>query len=155
MAVVDVLRKSGAQLVADAGMITSFQSPLKAFTFDAADSPDLFPPLAALAAYCKGTTRISGVSRLKDKESNRAKAIVDVLYGLKISAHVEADDLLIDGGEVNGTLVSSFNDHRIAMMASVMALGSRGEVTITGAEAVNKSFPEFFECLHLLGANIS
>jgi 3-phosphoshikimate 1-carboxyvinyltransferase len=136
-------------------MITSCQSSLKAFTFNAADSPDLFPPLAALAAYCKGTSRISGVSRLKDKESNRAEAIIDVLRTLNITARVEADDLLIDGGEVKGGLVSSFNDHRIAMMAAVMALRSRGEVTITGAEAINKSFPEFFEYLRLLGARIS
>ncbi|MCU0377990.1 MAG: 3-phosphoshikimate 1-carboxyvinyltransferase, partial [Bacteroidales bacterium] len=155
MAVVDVLRKSGAKLVADAGMITSIQSPLKAFTFEAADSPDLFPPLAALAAYCKGTSRISGVSRLAHKESNRSRAIIDVLAAMNISARVEGDDLLIDGGEVRGAVVSSFNDHRIAMMAAVMALGSRGEVTITGAEAINKSFPEFFEYLRLLGARIS
>lgn len=155
MAVVDVLRKSGAQLIADSGKITTFQSPLTAFTFDAADSPDLFPPLAALATYCRGRSGISGVSRLEHKESDRAKAIIEVLRRLNISAHVEGDDLLIDGGEVRGAEVSSFNDHRIAMMAAVMALGSRGEVTVTGAEAVNKSFPDFFESLRQSGAIIA
>lgn len=154
-AVVAVLRDSGVRLIRDSGKITSFQSPLTAFTFDAADSPDLFPPLAALAVYCKGRSSITGVSRLEHKESNRAKAILDVLHSLNISAHVVGDALLIEGGEVGGAEVSSYSDHRIAMMASVMALGGRGEVTITGAEAVNKSFPDFYEALTLLGATIN
>ncbi|NTV84762.1 MAG: hypothetical protein HGA23_10755 [Bacteroidales bacterium] len=61
----------------------------------------------------------------------------------------------LTGVEVRGAVVSSHNDHRIAMMAAVMALGGRGEVTITGTEAVNKSFPEFFDVLARLGANLN
>ncbi|MDZ7634311.1 MAG: hypothetical protein U5L72_07710 [Bacteroidales bacterium] len=59
-----------------------------------------------------------------------------------------------DGGEVRGAVVTSHNDHRIAMMAAVMALTSNGEVTITGAEAVAKSFPDFFGTIALIGAAI-
>nr|MCU0410708.1 3-phosphoshikimate 1-carboxyvinyltransferase [Bacteroidales bacterium] len=113
-----------------------------------------FPPLAALAAYCNGTSRIAGVGRLVNKESNRAEAIIDVLGALNIPAHVGGDELLIEGGEVRGAAVGSYNDHRIAMMAAVMALGGRGGVTITGAEAVNKSFPGFFDTLRSCGAMI-
>lgn len=153
-AVMDVLRMAGAGLKTDVNRISVSKADLFPFTFDATDSPDLFPPLAAMAAYCKGTSRIAGVSRLVHKESNRAEAIIDVLGALNIHAHVEGDDLVVNGGEVRGAAVGSHNDHRIAMMATVMALGGRGEVTITGAEAVNKSFPGFFDTLRSCGAMI-
>ncbi len=137
------------------GAINTFRSSLKAFTFDATDSPDLFPPLAALAAYCNGTSVIGGAGRLIHKESNRAGAIMEVLAAMNIRSHVEGDEMLIEGGKVHGAVVSSHNDHRIAMMAAVMALGSNGPVTITGAEAVAKSFPEFYDLLASLGGRLS
>jgi 3-phosphoshikimate 1-carboxyvinyltransferase len=62
--------------------------------------------------------------------------------------------MFIEGGGVRGAVVSSHNDHRIAMMAAVMTFGGRGEVTITGAEAVDKSFPDFFNVLTGLGATV-
>jgi len=154
IAVLKALRAAGADLTEDRGQVKVGRSDLKAFIFDATDSPDLFPPLAALASYCSGLSRIKGVSRLVHKESNRAGAIAEVLGKMNISVRVEGDEMLIAGGEVRGAVVSSHNDHRIAMMASVMALGSRGEVNVTGAEAVDKSFPEFFDTLGSLGATI-
>lgn len=153
-AVIDVLRMTGAGLQTDVNKIKVSKTDLLPFTFDATDSPDLFPPLAALAAYCNGTSRIAGVGRLEHKESNRALAIIDVLGSLNIRARVEGDELLVAGGEVRGAAVDSHNDHRIAMMAAVMALGGMGEVTINGAEAVNKSFPGFFDTLRSCGAMI-
>jgi 3-phosphoshikimate 1-carboxyvinyltransferase len=154
-AVMDVLKMAGAGLTTEGNKIKVSKRDLLPFAFDATDSPDLFPPLAALAAYCNGTSRIAGVGRLVHKESNRAEAIIDVLGALNIPAHVGGDELLIEGGEVRGAAVGSYNDHRIAMMAAVMALGGRGGVTITGAEAVNKSFPGFFDTLRSCGAMIS
>jgi 3-phosphoshikimate 1-carboxyvinyltransferase len=148
------LSDAGCRLTENATGLNSIRSELRAFTFDATDCPDLFPPLAALASSCKGVSRIKGVSRLANKESNRALAITEVLGALNISAHVEGDEMFIEGGEVRGSVVSSHNDHRIAMMAAVMALGGRGEVTINGAEAVNKSFPGFFDVLARLGATV-
>jgi 3-phosphoshikimate 1-carboxyvinyltransferase len=153
-AVMNVLRMAGAGLKTEANKIKLSKTDLLPFTFDATDSPDLFPPLAALAAYCNGTSRIAGVGRLEHKESNRAEAIIDVLGTLNIPARVEGDELLVEGGEVWGGAVDSHNDHRIAMMAAVMALGGRGAVTINGAESVNKSFPGFFDTLRSCGAMI-
>jgi 3-phosphoshikimate 1-carboxyvinyltransferase len=153
-AVLDVLDEAGVQVTANGNSVRAVGSDLKAFTFDATDSPDLFPPLAALASYCTGTSKIKGVSRLEHKESDRAKAIIQVLNDLNIHSFIEDDDMLIKGGEVRGAIVSSHNDHRIAMMAAVMAPGSRGEVTVTGAEAVDKSFPDFFDALTGLGAAV-
>jgi 3-phosphoshikimate 1-carboxyvinyltransferase len=148
------LSDAGCRLTENATGLNSTRSELRAFTFDATDCPDLFPPLAALASSCKGVSRIKGVSRLANKESNRALAITEVLGAMKISARVKEDEMFIEGGEVRGAVVSSHNDHRIAMMAAVMALGGRGEVTINGAEAVNKSFPGFFDVLARLGATV-
>jgi 3-phosphoshikimate 1-carboxyvinyltransferase len=153
-AVLDVLNEAGVSLTAGENSVRAVRSTLKAFNFDATDSPDLFPPLAALASYCSGVSRIKGISRLAHKESNRAGAIAEVLGAMNISVRVEDDDMLIEGGKVRGAVISSHNDHRIAMMAAVMALGGRGEVTITGAQAVDKSFPEFFDVLARLGADI-
>lgn len=152
--VLDALIKAGVKLTKQDNQVKTARSDLKAFTFDATDSPDLFPPLAALSSYCRGISRIKGVSRLAHKESDRAKSIIQVLNELQINAYVEGDSMFIEGGDVRGTGVSSHNDHRIVMMEAVMALGCRGEVGITGAEAVSKSYPEFFEALKGLGAVI-
>ena len=65
------------------------------------------------------------------------------------------DEMVIKGGQVRGAVVSSHNDHRIAMMAAVMAAGAAGSVTITAAEAVAKSYPGFYDDLISLGAIIS
>ena len=154
-AIMQALSDAGCHLTETAEEVTTEKSDLKAFCFDATDSPDLFPPLAALAAGCRGTSRIKGVSRLVHKESDRAGAIAIVLSAMSIISRVEGDEMLIDGGEVRGAVVSSHNDHRIAMMAAVMATSATGGVTIKDAEAVAKSYPGFFDDLSLLGASIS
>ncbi len=143
-AIMQALEDAGARLNISATGISTTRSELSAFTLDATDCPDLFPPLAALASCCSGTSRIRGVGRLAHKESDRAGAISEVLAALNVVSSIKGDELLITGGEISGSLVSSHNDHRIAMMAAVMALRATGAVTIEGAEAVDKSFPDFF-----------
>jgi 3-phosphoshikimate 1-carboxyvinyltransferase len=150
-AVLRALSDAGAHLTIEGNQVKTKSGDLRPFTIDATDSPDLFPPLAALASYCHGTSSIRGVSRLANKESDRATAIIETLSTMNIHVYTEGNALLIDGGHVAGGTVSSHNDHRIAMMAAVMAIGSRREVTVTGAEAVDKSFPEFFDTLKQLG----
>lgn len=151
-AIIQALKDAGALMTVSAAGVTTARSELRAFTLDATDCPDLFPPLAALASCCSGTSRIRGVGRLAHKESDRGGAISEVLAALNVVSSIEGDELLITGGEINGAVVSSHNDHRIAMMAAVMALRSTGAVTIEGAEAVDKSFPDFFKTLALTGA---
>jgi 3-phosphoshikimate 1-carboxyvinyltransferase len=153
-AILTALDEAGVSLVTGPGGITCSLSKLRAFTFDATDSPDLFPPLAALAARCEGTSRILGAGRLRHKESDRAEAIAGVLEAMKISVRISGDEMLITGGNVQGAVVSSHNDHRIAMMAAVMAAGATGSVTITGAEAVAKSYPGFYNDLSSLGGRV-
>jgi 3-phosphoshikimate 1-carboxyvinyltransferase len=150
--IVQALNDAGCHVRSSEEGLKTVQSDLKAFIFDATDSPDLFPPLAALAANCRGTSRISGVSRLSYKESDRAGAIREILSAMKIRSWIDGDDMYIEGGRACSAVVSSRNDHRIAMMAAVMAIASGGKVTIRGAEAVAKSFPEFYDSLAQLGA---
>ena len=147
-AIMQALSDAGCLLTEDNDRIIAERSDLKAFTFDATDSPDLFPPLSALASCCKGTSR----SRLRHKESDRSAAIADVLESTGITIRFDNDEMLITGGDIRGAAVSSHNDHRIAMMAAVMATVATGPVAIAGAEAVDKSFPDFFDVLTRLGA---
>ena len=153
-AIMQALRDAGCLLTEAVEGVKSEKSDLHAFNYDATDSPDLFPPLAALASRCRGTSRIRGVSRLQYKESDRAGAIADVMGMTGIKVYFEGDEMLIKGGDIHGAVVSSHNDHRIAMMAAVMAIAATGAVTITGAEAVDKSFPDFFKTLEHAGAAI-
>jgi 3-phosphoshikimate 1-carboxyvinyltransferase len=134
---------------------TTIQKAGKAFQFDATDCPDLFPPLVALAAYCKGTSVIKGASRLQHKESDRAVSLQEEFAKMGIEIKVQGDEMMITGGTVKGATVHSNHDHRIAMACAVAALKSQGETIIEKADAVNKSYPGFYEDLKMVGANVS
>lgn len=128
----------------------------KAFHFNATDCPDLFPPLVALAAYCKGTTVIEGVSRLSHKESNRALTLQEEFRKLGVDIKLQDDLMMIEGGGgVKGAKVHSRHDHRIAMACAVAGLKATGETIVEDAEAVNKSYPDFYDDLKLLNADVS
>lgn len=152
MAIMEALKKAGAKLIIEKGSITVSKSELKAFETDATESPDLFPPLVALAAYCKGKTRIKGVSRLIHKESNRASALQEEFGKLGIRITIDDDVMIIEGSKVSGGNVSSHDDHRIAMALAVAALGATGKVAIKDSHSVAKSYPLFFDDLKNLGA---
>jgi len=136
--------------------VSSSNAGLRAFDFDATDCPDLFPPLAALAANCKGTTKITGVHRLAHKESNRALTIQEELSKMNIKVELSDNVMLIEGTtNINAATVHSHHDHRIAMMCAVLALNADRETTIEEAEAINKSYPDFYKHLQSLGASLS
>ena len=126
---------------------------LRAFEFDATDCPDLFPPLVALAANCEGITQIKGVSRLAHKESNRGLTLQEEFRKMGIKITLQDDVMLVEGGsKILGAKVHSRHDHRIAMSCAVAALNANGSVTIEEADAINKSYPNFYEHLQELGA---
>jgi 3-phosphoshikimate 1-carboxyvinyltransferase len=129
--------------------------PLKAFQFDATDCPDLFPPLVALAACCEGTTGISGVGRLAHKESNRALTLQEEFGKLGVEIQLSGDRMLVAGGRpMHGAIVHSRHDHRIAMACAVAGLKAAGETVIEEAQAIDKSYPDFYEHLKALGAGM-
>ena len=155
-AVLQALIDSGCRISIQAAQIEIGPMPLKAFHFNATDCPDLFPPLVALAAYCDGTTVIQGVSRLTHKESNRALTLQEEFGKLGIEITLQDDLMLIKGGTgVQAASVHSRHDHRIAMACAVAALKAGGPVSIIEAEAINKSYPNFYAHLMQLGASIN
>ena len=154
--ILEAIRDAGAGLSYANGNYTVSPSQLQSFDFDATECPDLFPPLVALAAYCNGITRIKGASRLTHKESNRALTLQDVFGKMGISIVLEEDMMLVYGGtDLHGAEVSSHHDHRIAMAAAVAALRATGPVSISDAQAIDKSYPDFYQHLELLGATIN
>ena len=129
--------------------------PLNAFEFDATDCPDLFPPLVALASVCEGITILHGVSRLAHKESDRGLTLQTEFAKLGIRIELDQDRMLVYGGTgIHGAEVFSQHDHRIAMACGVVALCADGPISITDAEAVNKSYTDFFKHLQHLGAKV-
>lgn len=154
-AILSALEMAGAKIYLSANTISISPAALKAFEFDATDCPDLFPPLVALAAYCNGTTSVKGVHRLRHKESNRALSLQQEFKKMGIEIEVKGDEMLITGsGKLNGAVVHSHHDHRIAMACAVAALKADGETTINDAEAINKSYPYFYDHLQTLNARL-
>ena len=130
-------------------------SDLDAFEFDATDCPDLFPPLVALASVCKGVTSIKGVTRLAHKESDRGLTLQTEFAKMGVRIQLKGDIMLIEGGSVlQAATVFSQHDHRIAMACAVSSLKANGPVQITDAQAINKSYTDFFIHLQQLGARV-
>jgi 3-phosphoshikimate 1-carboxyvinyltransferase len=131
------------------------QKKLKAVRFDATDCPDLFPPLVALASVCHGSSFIKGVSRLAHKESDRAHTLQEEFGKLGVDILINEDVMGIKGTEkINAATVHSRHDHRIAMAMAVVALRAAGPVQIENADAINKSYPDFFNDLTKLGVSV-
>lgn len=156
LSIMDILMDAGAslsQLDGDKGNITAQRAPLKAFSVDASNCPDLFPIVSVLAAFCQGTSRLAGVGRLANKESDRATAIVDMLTQMGVAVTIEGDEMVIEGHSLaqrllNGTLLkggsyTSRHDHRMVMALKVAALGADSPIVIDDVDCVAKSFPQF------------
>ena len=152
MAILKALEQAGAMMKIREDQIDISRSELKAFDFDATDSPDLFPPLVALAAYSSGISTIKGVARLIYKESDRAAALKAEFGKMNITVEIAGDIMKITGGQPTGARVESHDDHRIAMAVAVAALRATGKVNIRDSQCVAKSYPGFFDDIRHLGA---
>lgn len=145
--VLEALKDFGADLLLENG-VRIIKNQSKAFDFDATHCPDLFPPLAVLASFANGESRIKGVSRLIYKESNRAVTIQSELTKMGAKISIVGDEMLIQGIEnVNSAEINPHGDHRIAMSCAIMALKADKPTTIQDSEVVNKSFPDFYNFL--------
>ncbi len=124
---------------------------------DVSGCPDLVPPLAAMAALRAGeTTRLVNAARLRLKESDRLASVTAVLNVLGADVE-EGEDILIIHGKENlegGVTVDAWGDHRIAMMTAIAATRCKKSVTLTGAECVNKSYPDFWKEYERLGGQV-
>lgn len=126
--------------------------PLKALRINAAEIPDLIPIIAVVATAAAGTTVIYNAKRLRIKESDRLAAIAQCLAQLGADVTERDDALLIRGGKpLRGGVVQGFGDHRIVMSMAIAAALCTSELVIEGAEAVDKSYPQFFNHFKRLG----
>ena len=150
-AVVDVIRSAGGVVTSKGDRITVKKGALRAFTADVGETPDLAPILSVLAAYASGESRLEKVARLRDKESDRLSAIVEMLAAAGISAREEGGALVIVGGAPHGGAFDSRSDHRMAMSAAVLAAFAEGESTVNDMICVKKSYPRFWEDFARLG----
>ena len=166
LSIMDILMDAGAslsQVDGARGNIAVQRAPLRAFNVDASNCPDLFPVISVLAAFCQGTSRIAGLGRLANKESDRAKAILDMLTQMGVEAHRKDDELVVNGyslvqrllgqssgescqpGLLKGGEYTSHHDHRMVMALKVASLGADGPIIIDDEDCVAKSFPSFNE----------
>lgn len=127
---------------------------LPAFSADVSDIPDLVPILTVLGCFTDGISRITGAKRLKIKESNRLEAIAAALENIGGKVKVLDDSLEIEPVErFHGGTIDGCNDHRIVMASAIASTMADGEITITDAEAVSKSYPDFWRDFISLGGD--
>ena len=155
LAILDILPMAGACISQEeeSGIVNVAKGPLRGFELDASHCPDLVPILSVLAAFCQGTTKISGVARLAAKESDRVSVILEFLKKMGVKSSAKADKLIIEGRSftsrlLTGTLLrggkfSSYGDHRIAMAIKIASLGADSPIEIEDETCVSKSFPDF------------
>lgn len=153
-AIIDVLNKMGAVITENNGCFKADVSALHSCRIDASDIPDAVPVIAAVAATAEGETVIYNAERLRLKESDRIQTTAHMIRALGGEIAETDDGLIIKGKKIlDGGETPSFNDHRIAMAAAVAACSCKGDVIIRQAEAVNKSYPAFFDDYNKLGGN--
>ena len=129
--------------------------PLAPFVADLGDCPDLGPILMTLGLFCQGESRLLNAGRLRLKESDRGTAMAQELGKLGGQASLAGDEIRIRQSRLRpGPALSSHGDHRIAMALAVAALGARIPADIQGAEAVEKSYPDFWKDLAAIGARV-
>jgi 3-phosphoshikimate 1-carboxyvinyltransferase len=127
---------------------------LSGITIDMGDYPDLVQTVAVVAAYARGKTKITNIAHLRLKESDRIGDTAAELAKMGIKTEVSDNSIVIHGGKPKGSQIEAHADHRLAMSLAIAALFANGNSIINGAEAVGKSYPQFFTELKKLGAKI-
>jgi len=151
--IVDILKAFGAEVEVWNDFVRVKKSQLFATEIDAKDIPDMVPALSVVAANASGKTVIKNIQRLRLKESDRVESIVSNLKKAGVNARATENEIIIEGSEIKGAELDGFNDHRIVMAMSILALNANGKTTITDAQSINKSYPSFFDDYNLLGGS--
>lgn len=153
--ILDFIEKMGGRITKSYDSAHIHKSNTFGITIDVSQCPDIGPILGVLAAHSKGTTDIINAKRLIIKESNRLLSTFEILKSFGISVSMGEDSLTILGSDkFVGNDFDSFNDHRIAMSIAIAATIADGPVIIDRAEAVQKSYPSFYEDLASIGVRI-
>ena len=157
-AILDILRRCGAKFTrTEAGLVFE-QAPLHGVDIDLADCPDLGPVLMVLGLLCEGTTVIRNAERLRIKESDRIAAMEAELRACGGVLSSEGGTITVQGCKPRlhapEAPLSGHNDHRVVMSLTVLALAADIPLAINEAEAVQKSWPHFFDALKPLGVEV-
>ncbi|MEE0966319.1 MAG: 3-phosphoshikimate 1-carboxyvinyltransferase [Bacilli bacterium] len=148
---IEILERMGCEFIGADNGYKIVCKELIATDIDASQCPDIIPVIALACANAKGSSRIYNAKRLRIKECDRLSATVEVLKQLGINAIEKDDEMIIDGGEVLGGHVSSYNDHRMAMMEAIASTVAMNDIIIDNKECVKKSYPSFWEHFKMLG----
>ena len=140
----ECLAAMGCRVAEHGGGIEVSGGPLTGVIVDMADMPDMVPTLAVVAAFARGTTVIENVAHLRAKESDRLGAVAAELMKMGIEADCTGSGLRIVGGNPQGAVIDTYNDHRIAMSFALAGL-KVPSIKIQDETCVKKSFPNFWE----------
>ncbi|MCR4818100.1 MAG: 3-phosphoshikimate 1-carboxyvinyltransferase [Fretibacterium sp.] len=152
--VLELLKSFGAKIDVQESSVTVSPAPLHGQEIDIDSTPDLLPVLSVVAAYSEGTTTFFNGARLRLKESDRLAACAAMIQSIGGTVQELSDKIIIQGSSLTGGSVDGCHDHRIVMAAAIAALRCTGEVTVTGAEAIDKSYPNFFKDYETLGGEV-
>jgi len=144
--IIEVLQDFGANFHWEGNRLKMSKSETKTpFEIDIRDCPDLFPILVVLACTARGKSRIVGVDRLKNKESDRLSVMCEILETFDVPFKLESNAIVISGKEtVSGGIINTHQDHRIAMASTIAACIASSSIVLTEEHCVTKSYPSFF-----------
>ncbi len=155
--IINVVKSCGAIVTVEQKGVRVTKGHLRSFRFDATDAPDLFPILSVLAAYSEGTSEITGIARLKNKESDRPAVMAQGLQKMGVKVVLEDDRIFIEGISLSrriiedkmlkGCTIGTYADHRVAMAFKVASIGCPGKVVLDNLDCIEKSFPSFLKIL--------
>ncbi|MDI6639250.1 MAG: 3-phosphoshikimate 1-carboxyvinyltransferase [Methanocellales archaeon] len=156
VAIVAILKKMGANVSWNQtrGVVTVDGADLKGIEIDTGEVPDLVPTIAVLGAVADGITSISNAEHLRYKETDRLHAMTSELRKMDVKIEEKTDGMVIEGTSLHGAKLHGYHDHRIVMALTIAGLVAEGETVIDNAECVEVSYPDFFDDLFGMGANL-
>jgi 3-phosphoshikimate 1-carboxyvinyltransferase len=153
-AIIPLLGEMGVRVSVSGDAVRVSTSKLSGIEADLSDCPDLFPIVSALCAAAEGESRLTGLGRLRLKESDRVAAMAEGLTRMGARIRCDADSATITGGPIHGCEVDPWGDHRIAMSLAVLSLHAEGETKIRNVGCVSKSYPGFWDDLASIGGRL-
>lgn len=152
---INILKKMGAKIKIEKGDIKLFGgAPLQGMKIDANKIPDLVPTLAVLGSRARGRTEITNVVQARLKETDRLKSMREGLIKMGAKIKEKKDGLIIYQSELKGAKVNGYNDHRTIMALSLAGMLAKGKTTISTAEGVNKTFPQYIRLMKIVGGKL-
>lgn len=150
-AVIELYKKFGAEISINNNVLGIKGNKLSAIEINCSQIPDAVPALAVVAALAKGKTVITGGERLRLKETDRIKTVLNGLLAMGIEVEELPDGMIITGSSPTGGVIDGTGDHRIVMAFAILAAFAKNPTIIKGYTAINKSYPTFFEDFKKLG----